>query len=155
MTTTTQIEVANPEAMQRYAERLGQAAKIGDVIALIGPLGSGKTTFAQGLARGLGVPEKRHVASPSFSLVNEHEGRVPFVHADLYRIKAAVELAELGLEEAFDRAVTAVEWADRFPSCLPEDHLAVRILMQGELTRTLELRYWKSRGQILAQILSG
>lgn len=148
-----QIEILSPEAMQQLAERLGRSAQIGDVIALMGPLGSGKTTFAQGFARGLEVREERHVASPTFSLVNEHEGRVPFVHADLYRIKEPNELAELGLEEAFDRAVTVIEWADRFPSCLPEDHLAIDITMQGESARTLQINYNKRRGQALAQVL--
>ena len=76
----------------------------GDVVALVGPLGSGKTTFAQGIALGLEVAPDRHVASPTFALVNEHPGRVPFVHADLYRIENEAELAELGLDEAFDRA---------------------------------------------------
>ena len=71
---------------QAIAERLGRLLAAGDVLALVGPLGAGKTTFVQGLARGLGVPPDRHVASPTFALVNEHPGRVPLVHADLYRI---------------------------------------------------------------------
>ncbi len=117
--------VSTPEDMKRLGAALGRALCAGDVLALVGPLGAGKTTFAQGLAQGLDVPADRHVASPSFALVNEHPGRVPFVHADLYRIERAEELRELGLEEAYDRAATAVEWADRFAGVLPGDHVAV------------------------------
>src|SRR5688572_21348038 len=97
------IVVATAEETKRLAARLGSALAIGDVVALIGPLGSGKTTFAQGLAVGLEVPSDRHVASPTFALVNEHPGRVPFVHADFYRVERPDELRELGLEEAYDR----------------------------------------------------
>ena len=77
---------ASPSDMRTLGEQLGRLLGIGDVIGLIGPLGAGKTTFAQGMARGLEVPAERHVASPTFALVNQHPGRVPFVHADLYRI---------------------------------------------------------------------
>src|SRR5512136_3291159 len=82
--------------MRRLGKRLGQVLRVGDVVALTGPLGCGKTTFAQGLAEGLGVPADRHVASPSFALVNQHPGRTPFVHVDFYRIRSFAELPELG-----------------------------------------------------------
>jgi tRNA threonylcarbamoyladenosine biosynthesis protein TsaE len=120
-----QISTPTPEATRRLGVRLGAALEVGDVLALIGPLGSGKTTFAQGLAEGLGVPPDRHVASPTFALVNEHPGRVAFVHADFYRVNDAAELGELGLEEAYDRAAAALEWADRFPHMAPADHLSI------------------------------
>src|SRR5690348_17693831 len=109
--------------MQSLGERLGRALRAGDVVGLIGPLGAGKTTFVQGLARGAGVPPERHVASPTFALVNEHPGRVSLVHADLYRINVAAELDELGLSDAFDRAAVAIEWLDRFPESTPADRL--------------------------------
>jgi tRNA threonylcarbamoyladenosine biosynthesis protein TsaE len=114
---------SSPEETRNLGLRLGKAMIAGDVIALVGPLGSGKTTFAQGLAEGLEVPADRHVASPTFALINEHPGRVPFVHADFYRIERPDELRELGLEEAYDRAAVALEWADRFPQAVPADHL--------------------------------
>ena len=91
------------EETRGLAARLGRALQVGDVIALTGPLGAGKTTFVQGLAEGLGVPAARHVSSPSFALVNEHPGRVDLVHVDFYRIRSAAELPELGIEEAYDR----------------------------------------------------
>ncbi len=113
--------------MKQLGNRLGACLRPGDVLALIGPLGSGKTTFTQGLATGLGVAPDRHVASPTFALVNEHPGRVPLVHADFYRINEAAELRELGLDEAFEHAAAAIEWADRFPGALPDDHLQITI----------------------------
>jgi tRNA threonylcarbamoyladenosine biosynthesis protein TsaE len=119
------LSAASPEETRALGVRLGRALAAGDVVTLIGPLGSGKTTFAQGLAEGLEVPADRHVASPTFALINEHPGRVPFVHADFYRVERADELRELGLEEAYDRAATALEWADRFPQAVPADHLEI------------------------------
>ena len=129
------VDAPTAGATQEIAERLGRVLAAGDVLALIGPLGAGKTTFVQGVARGLDVPAERHVASPTFALVNEHPGRVPFVHADLYRIEDARELAELGLSEAFDRAAVAIEWLDRFPDAAPADRLEVEIAITGEARR--------------------
>jgi tRNA threonylcarbamoyladenosine biosynthesis protein TsaE len=126
--------------MQRIGERLGRVLAAGDVIALQGPLGAGKTTFVQGLARGTGVPSSRHVASPTFALVNEHPGRVPLVHADLYRIADPRELDELGLSEAFDRAAVAIEWLDRFPDAAPAERLEIEIAIVPDGSRRLTLR---------------
>jgi tRNA threonylcarbamoyladenosine biosynthesis protein TsaE len=144
------ILVTSADETRRLAARLGRALGIGDVVALVGPLGSGKTTFAQGLAIGLEVPPDRHVASPTFALVNEHPARVPFVHADFYRIERPEELRELGLEEAYDRAATALEWADRFPQVVPADHLQITFVPQPDGTRRLLLRASGSRGRALA-----
>jgi tRNA threonylcarbamoyladenosine biosynthesis protein TsaE len=121
------VLAASAADMQTLGERLGRLLRVGDVVGLTGPLGAGKTTFAQGLARGLEVPPERHVASPTFALVNQHPGRVPFVHVDLYRIDSPAELGELGLSETFDYAAVAIEWLDRFPSVAPTDRLEVEI----------------------------
>src|SRR6202000_2507188 len=107
-------------------------------LALIGPLGAGRTTFVQGLARGLGVPADRHVASPTFALVNEHPGRVPLVHADLYRVADARELEGVGVTDAFDRAAVAIEWLDRFPDAAPADRLEIEIAIGDDGTRTIQ-----------------
>jgi len=149
------IVMANSaEDMRHLGVRLGQAMGVGDVVALIGPLGAGKTTFAQGLAQGLGVAAERHVASPSFALVNEHPGRTPFVHVDFYRIRTRAELPELGIEEAYDRAATAIEWADRFPDALPVDHLQITLAVEGTDRRRLDLQASGPRSQRLAGALS-
>ncbi|HEY7376913.1 MAG TPA: tRNA (adenosine(37)-N6)-threonylcarbamoyltransferase complex ATPase subunit type 1 TsaE [Polyangia bacterium] len=131
------LTAASAADTQAIAERLGRLLERGDVLALVGPLGAGKTTFVQGLARGIGVPGERHVASPTFALVNEHPGRVPLVHADLYRIEDARELAELGLTDAFDRAAVAIEWLDRFPDAAPADRLEIAIAFAPSDARTL------------------
>ena len=103
------------------AARIASGLLPGEVIALIGDLGAGKTSFVQGLARGLGVDERAYVRSPTFTLVNEYAGRIPLYHIDLYRLDRRAEAHDLGLEEYFDGdGVTVVEWADRFPELLPE-----------------------------------
>jgi tRNA threonylcarbamoyladenosine biosynthesis protein TsaE len=140
MTETLELSAATADEMRALGARLGACLERGDVVGLRGGLGSGKTTFAQGIAAGLGVPPDRHVASPSFALVIEHPGRIPFSHADLYRIAAATELDELGLGEASDRGALAVEWIDRFPRSAPEDRLEVEIAVEPDEARRLRAR---------------
>lgn len=154
MTADNATIVETPEAMKALGERLGRALRVGDVLALIGPLGSGKTTFSQGLATGLEVPEERHVQSPTFALVNEHPGRVPFVHADFYRVKDVSEVAELGLEEAYDRAAAALEWADRFPEVIPRDHLELTFTTLESGARQVAARGTGPRGVTLAKLVT-
>jgi len=149
-----EIVVATAEETRALGARLGRALAVGDVLALVGPLGSGKTTFAQGLAVGLEVPADRHVASPTFALVNEHPGRVPFVHADFYRIERPEELRELGLEEACERATVALEWADRYPQVVPADHLQIVFSSQSDGSRRLRLRATGPRGRALVGALA-
>jgi tRNA threonylcarbamoyladenosine biosynthesis protein TsaE len=148
-----EIVVATVEATRALGARLGRALAIGDVLALIGPLGSGKTTFAQGLAVGLDVPADRHVASPTFALVNEHPARIPFVHADFYRIERPEELRELGLEEACERATVALEWADRFPQVVPGDHLRIVFEALPDGARRLQFEGTGPRGRALLAAL--
>jgi tRNA threonylcarbamoyladenosine biosynthesis protein TsaE len=139
-------------ALQELGERLGRALAVGDVIGLVGPLGAGKTTFVQGVARGVGVRD-RHVASPTFALVNEHPGRVPLVHVDFYRIEQARELDELGLDEAFDRAAVAIEWLDRFPDAAPAERLEIEIAIAEDGTRRLTCRAAGARARALLAAL--
>lgn len=153
MSGTLTIAAPTAAAMQALGERLGRALAAGDVLALQGPLGAGKTTFVQGVARGTGVPASRHVASPTFALVNEHPGRVPLVHADLYRIADPRELDELGLSDAFDRAAVAIEWLDRFPDAAPAGRLEIEIEIAADGGRRLTLRPIGARAVALAAAL--
>lgn len=118
------IELPTAARTRRIGELFGRLLQPGDVLGLDGPLGAGKTCLVQGLARGLGVPAGTAVSSPTFTLVNQHAGRLPLFHVDLYRLEAESELAELGLWEAADAGgVLAVEWLSRFPRAVPADRL--------------------------------
>lgn len=134
------FESASPDETHALGARLGRVLAAGDVVALSGELGAGKTAFVQGLARGLEVRSAR-VASPSFTIVNEHAGRVPLFHVDLYRIGDPSELDEIGFRDYFGRGgVVAVEWFERAPELLPADRLELRITQLAPSARRLEAR---------------
>ncbi len=123
---------------QALGARLGARLGRGDVVACIGPLGSGKTCFLQGLARGLGV--MTDVTSPTFVLVNQYRGRLPVYHVDAYRTGSLTELVDLGLEEMFHgEGVTVVEWADKLLPLLPPRTVTVTIAGLGDEPRQIEL----------------
>lgn len=114
----------SPEETWRLAAQLEKCVSAGTVIALHGELGSGKTCFTQGFAQSLGVAEP--VTSPTFTMVNEHEGRLPLFHVDLYRAHRRDELESLNLFECFSgKGVTIVEWADRAADMMPADAIHV------------------------------
>jgi tRNA threonylcarbamoyladenosine biosynthesis protein TsaE len=108
---------------QALAKRLGKMLKPGDILGLSGPLGSGKTTFVQGLAVGLGCREEP--SSPTFVLAQTYEGRIRLHHLDFYRLKER-EIMGIGLEDFYaDRAVSAVEWIERAPHLVPPERLEI------------------------------
>lgn len=121
MSETDQNEwrVADVEAMHDFAAQLADGLHGGEVLALCGPLGAGKTHFTQGLARGLGI-DPSAVTSPTFTLVNEYfGGRLPLYHFDFYRLESESEVQAIGWEEYLDEpGVMVVEWADKFPDLL-------------------------------------
>jgi tRNA threonylcarbamoyladenosine biosynthesis protein TsaE len=136
------------------AGTVGELLRAGDVVSLVGDLGAGKTVFARGVARALGVTEP--VVSPSFTIVREYGGRMPLVHVDVYRIDTVQELYDLGFEELVrDDAVTLVEWGDMIDGLLPVDRLDVR-LAPGDTDdeRVVEIeghgRSWRARAAELA-----
>lgn len=119
---------------------LGNALRPGDVVALCGELGAGKTRIAKGLAAGLGVADERAVNSPTFVFINQYAGRCPVYHLDLYRLPPGADLAALGFDEMCDGAsVVIVEWADRSPASIPESAVWIRMTAAGETTRDLTL----------------
>jgi tRNA threonylcarbamoyladenosine biosynthesis protein TsaE len=138
--------------------RLGDALlRPGDVVVLSGPLGSGKTAFAQGVARGLGVTDP--VVSPTFTIVREYMGRVPLAHVDLYRLERLQELHDLGFDEILDDRVTLVEWGDAAGPLLPSDRLEVRLEMSGnenerEVRLTAHGESWQGRARRLGELLA-
>lgn len=121
-----QLETGSAEDTARLAEAFGRHAEAGHVFGLVGPLGAGKTCFAQGLGRGLGVSEP--VTSPTFTLIHRYEGRLPLLHLDAYRLDDPRELVLLGLDDLLAQdVVTVVEWAERLERLLPADALWVAI----------------------------
>ncbi len=124
------------EETLNLGRRLGEAFSPGTTVALIGPLGAGKTIFVKGLAQGLGVEPV--VTSPTFILINEYQGRLPLYHIDAYRLKSTEEFLALGVDEFFyGQGVTAVEWADHIEEALPEEHLNVKLAIRGRYKRNI------------------
>lgn len=110
------------------------------VVLLIGNLGAGKTTFAKGVAEGLGVARAEDVSSPTFPLIHEYGDGGELYHIDLYRLDTREEVDSLGLEEIFARpAVVLLEWAERFPDLLPEERTEIRIEAREDETRGIEV----------------
>jgi len=129
----------SPSQTRRIGKQLGRLLQRGDVVALAGELGTGKTQLIKGLAQGIGVKKSAYVSSPSFTLINEYPGKITLYHMDLYRMEEG-EAKELGLEEYFQGdGVTAVEWADRIPSLLPAQLLWIHLYYTGKQTRSIEL----------------
>ena len=122
------------ESTRRLGERLGEALEGGDVVALSGELGAGKTCLVQGIALGLGVDPAVPVTSPTFTLVGEYPGRLILRHADFYRVESYERLVAGGFEDLFDeRGALVVEWAERLPEALPDECLQIRIEIEGPL----------------------
>ncbi len=124
----------------QLGKRIGRSLRPGDVIALVGELGTGKTHLIKGLAAGAGIERASHVSSPSFTLIHEYSGKVPFYHIDLYRLESEKEVEELGLEEYLGGVgMVAIEWADHALSFLPEERLLIRLSYAGDHSRSIEI----------------
>ena len=110
----------------------------GGTVALVGDLGSGKTSFVQGLAKGLDVPGDRYITSPSFTLINEYSGRCPLFHVDLYRIEDQVDFEDIGLYEILDsQGVVAIEWADKIQENLLPEHVSIHFEIVDDTSRKI------------------
>lgn len=122
---THKWETHSPEQTISLGRIIGKHLNQSLTLLLYGDLASGKTTFTQGLAQGIDVPASYPVTSPTYTLINEYPGRLPFYHVDLYRLTAPIDLDEIGLEEIFyGKGIVAVEWADRLD---PSDRPALRL----------------------------
>jgi tRNA threonylcarbamoyladenosine biosynthesis protein TsaE len=108
------VKTHSVDETRELGQKLGAAINQPLAIALIGDLGSGKTAFVQGLAKGLAVPADYYITSPTFTLINEYPGRLPLCHVDLYRLETVRDLEDIGLDELYyGRAVLAIEWAEK------------------------------------------
>jgi len=125
-------ETASAAETTQLGRTLGERLQPGDTVLLIGDLGAGKTCFIQGLCSGLGVEEP--VTSPTFTLINEYQGRQPVAHFDLYRLNDPESVLDIGFDEYVDsNQVCLIEWADKFLEIMPADAIEVRIeIGEGE-----------------------
>ncbi|MYB94349.1 tRNA (adenosine(37)-N6)-threonylcarbamoyltransferase complex ATPase subunit type 1 TsaE [Candidatus Poribacteria bacterium] len=124
------FKTESPEETQVLGEKIGKTLKQGDVIALIGDLGTGKTCLTQGIARGAGIAPDEIVSSPSYILINEYNGKVPIYHIDLYRLENSEEIAELGLSEYVEGdGICIIEWAERMADALPDSYIKIDITL--------------------------
>ncbi len=125
----TQFHLPNAAATREFGKKLGRSLPANSILLLAGNLGAGKTTFVQGLAEGLEIPES--IESPTFTLINEYtNGRIPLYHLDLYRLEAS-EIEDLNLEQYWEGievepGIVAIEWADRLPY-KPESYLQIEL----------------------------
>jgi len=125
---------------QSLGEKIGRNLDSKFMIGLSGELGSGKTSFVQGLARGLDVPENFYITSPTYSIIHEYPGRIPLFHIDLYRIRGKDEIVETGLYEMLDRfGIFAIEWPGFVINDLGADFLSIHFEFAGDDTREIRM----------------
>jgi tRNA threonylcarbamoyladenosine biosynthesis protein TsaE len=150
-----EIPLPTRRATRRLATALAGVLTAGDIVWLEGDLGAGKTFFARGLLRALGVPHEIPVTSPTFALVHEHRGRLPILHLDLYRLAHEEEVRALGLDEAIDQSIAVVEWGARFRTALGARGLQIRLqFTEDPGGRIAEVLALDARGETIAQRLA-
>lgn len=138
MENETIIYTSSDEETESFGERFVQQLKPGDVVALIGDLGAGKTSLVRGMAKGLSI--KDLVSSPTFTLLNEYRGTIPLYHFDVYRLANSMEIEDLDVEDYFyGNGICVVEWAEKARQLLPEHIWQITIEWTGEHTRTLHI----------------
>ena len=126
---------------QAIGQKIGKIVVAGTLITLYGSLGSGKTSFVQGLARGLGVPTEYYITSPTYTLINDYPGRCRLYHVDLYRIDGIDEAEDIGLYEVMEAdGITAIEWADRIEKDLPQDRVRLEFETKSDDSRVITLQ---------------
>ena len=130
------IVTKSPEETKKLGEEVSKLARPGDLLAFYGELGAGKTCFIQGISQQLEV--KDYVTSPSFTIINEYQGKIPIYHFDLFRLNTAEEILELGYEEYFyGEGLTVIEWAEKIEQLLPKEHLKIYIKFKDHYKRTI------------------
>ena len=130
---------ATADDMEKLGRSIGDSCKAGDVISLRGSLGAGKTVFAKGVARSLGIDEA--IVSPTFTLVQEYEGRLPMYHMDLYRITSEDDFQMIGGEDMlYSDGVCLIEWSEVIDALLPKWTLFVDITVNDDQSRTVHMR---------------
>lgn len=145
------VTTNSPEQTKALGKAIGHVIDSKTIIAMVGDLGSGKTIFVQGLAVGMGISPETYITSPTYTLINEYQGRMPLYHADFYRLNEADEEVEhLGFTDLLNKdAVVAIEWADRLDHLNIGDHLMVAFTILKNDQRTVTLTAYGPSYQIL------
>jgi tRNA threonylcarbamoyladenosine biosynthesis protein TsaE len=129
---------SSPEETMALGEALARSLHRGSVIALRGGLGAGKTCLTKGIALGLGVREE--VTSPTYTIISEYEGRLPFYHLDAYRLSGDEDFSLLGAEELlYGKGVTVIEWSDRVPRSIPAEVIVIDITILEDMRRKIHI----------------
>lgn len=119
--------------------KIGKQLKAGDILSLNGDLGAGKTYLTKGIAKGLGIED--YITSPTFTILNEYEGRIPLYHFDVYRINDVEEMYEIGFEEyLYGNGVCVIEWGSMVEEILPKNAINIKIKNLGEFSREIEIK---------------
>jgi len=151
---TLNITAKSLKETQSLGEKIGKNLGSKLVIGLSGSLGSGKTSFVQGLARGLDVPESYYITSPTYSLIHEYPGRIPLFHIDLYRIRRRDEIEGTGLYEILDRfGIFAIEWPELILNDLPADYMEMRFEITDDDKRKIGITAHGARSAELVKEL--
>lgn len=146
MSSVQRFETGSPEETRRLGCELARLLPECGVVLLIGELGAGKTTLAQGIVEGRGAARAEDVASPTFTLIHEYGNPVQVYHVDLYRLDTAEQVRRLGLEDLFDQpALVLIEWGERFPELLPPNRSEIRLEAAGADTRAIE---WTAEARV-------
>ncbi len=128
----------SPKDTIELGAKLAKKLSAGDVIALCGNLGSGKTTFTKGIGKGLGVKNARHINSPTFVLIKEYMGRLPMYHLDLYRLERLQDIEDIAVKEyIYGDGVTVIEWAEKIKEILPKYCITVKLKVKDENKREI------------------
>lgn len=139
----SKIRTSSADDTVRIGKRLGDILKQGDVVCITGGLGAGKTAFTQGIASALGI--QGYITSPTFTIVNEYNGKIPLYHFDVYRVGDPEEMFEIGFEEYLDnKGVVVIEWADLIRDILPSEYIWIDIkkdLASGEDIRVIDIEF--------------
>lgn len=151
------IRTCSEEETIAWGAFLGVMLREGDVLALRGDLGAGKTHFVQGIARGMGISAP--VVSPTFTILNYYDHHIPLQHIDFYRLEEEYELDDIGFDECLGRGVIVIEWSEKFPDRIPEEALTITIEKTGLTERVFHLEgkcaRWQEREKEVRQYAAG
>jgi len=130
----------SPEETHALGKDIGKRLSGGDIVAITGDLGAGKTCLSQGIGWGAGIDSNVYMTSPTFTLVKQYKGRVPIYHIDLFRMRTIEEVYELPIEDYFSgKGITIIEWADRIEPLLPKGHFRIDIELISENERRIKI----------------